>query len=186
MIGTLKKELNSSNMQDFLENDHDIDVMSQGIFTEFVKVSYVALGGFYVDYWNGRLGNTGKLWAFFLEVWQHSWLAWTKVRAREARQQPCRVFGPKEMFLGLISLILILGISVNQGTMAAGWFLQWNLRIYYDQYQSPAFWTKSFGKETSTGNSFRRSNESSTCLIINYVICNDLKEQYIIVECISG
>lgn len=50
MIGTLKKELNSSNMQDFLENDHDTDVISQGIFTEFVKVSYVALGGSYVDY----------------------------------------------------------------------------------------------------------------------------------------
>ena len=31
------------------------------IFTEFVKVSCVALGFSYVDYCNGRLGNTGKL-----------------------------------------------------------------------------------------------------------------------------
>ena len=106
------------------------------IFTEFVKVSCVALGFSYVDYCNGRLGNTGKLWAVFLEVWQHPWLARTKVRAREA-PQPCRVFGRFGNFRKP---------GHNSSWMVSSMRFE-DLHWFTMMISFPAFWTMSLAKK---------------------------------------
>ena len=181
MIGTLKKELNSSNMQDFLENDHDTDVISQGDLYRICEGKLCGVGRFLCwllkrPTWKHREAMSlllGSMAAFLIGPNQS-----TSSRGAAAAL-PC--VWPKRDVSGYFG-------DFRKPGHNSSWMVSfneiWGFIIYYDQSQSPAFWTKSVGKETSTGNSFRRSNESST--FDKYVICNDLKEQYTIVRFISG